>query len=268
MSPGDSSKATQIASGVGLNYGINWTSKGKILFSSMAQDRLNISQIDADGSNQVQLTANAGDNFMPASSPDGRFIVFSSNRNGVFNIWRMNDDGSNPTPLTNGKGDFYPSVSPDNQWVAFDNLVKSRASVWKVPLAGGEPVKVGEKYRMPVFSPDGQFIACRYDLISGSNDVAIFPAQGGQPLRHFKVPIQEWQSIQWLPNSRAVSYVKNANGYSNIWTYDLETGASKQITHFDSDLIYAYTWSPDSKQIACLRGTTVSNVTIISSSEQ
>jgi eukaryotic-like serine/threonine-protein kinase len=267
VSPADSSKATPITSGVGLNYGINWTSKGKILFSSMAQDRLNIFRIDADGSNQIQLTVNAGDNFMPVSSPDGQYIVFSSNRNGFFNIWRMNADGSDPIQLTNGKGDFYPSVSPDNQWIAYDNIVKSRASVWKVPLTGGEPVKVGEKYRMPVFSPNNQSIACRFDGISGSNDVAIFPAQGGQPLRYFKVPNQEWQSVQWL-NDREVSYVKNAGGYSNIWTYNLETGASKQITHFNDHLIYAYAWSPDYKQIACLRGTPISNVAIIGNSEQ
>ena len=209
---------------------------------------------------------------MPASSPDGQFIVFASNRNGpsnIWNIWRMNaDDGSDPTQLTKGDGDFYPSVSPDNQWVAYDNLVKSKASVWKVPLAGGEPIKIGEKYRMPVFSPDSQFIACRYDEVSGSRDVAIFPAQGGEPLKHFNVPIQDWQSVQWLPNSRELSYVKNVDGYSNIWTYDLDTGASKQITHFNSDQIYAYAWSPDYKQIAFYVGPRSNNVTIISNSER
>ncbi len=78
------------------------------------------------------------------------------------------DDGSDPTQLTFSDGNFYPSISPDNQWVAYDNLVESGTSIWKVPLNGGEPVKVGEKYRMPVFSPDNQFIACRYDLESGT----------------------------------------------------------------------------------------------------
>ena len=267
----DLQKASAIARGTGRNYGLSWTSKGKIVYSSMNPDGLNIYRINPDGSNQFQLTFD-GDNYMPAASPDGQFIVFASNRNGphnMWNIWRMNaDDGSNPIQLTNGKDDFYPSVSPDSQWVAYDNLLKSRASVWKVPLAGGEPVKVGEKYRMPVFSPDSQFIACRYDVESGSRDVAIFPAHGGEPVRHFNVPIQEWQRIQWLPNGRELSYVKNVDGYSNIWTYDLETGTSKQLTNFNIDQIYAYAWSPDSKQIACLRGNKVNNVTMISNSDR
>ena len=76
----------------------------------MTQDGLNIYRINPDGSNQVQLTVAAGDNYMPASSPDGRFIVFVSDRKGSSNIWRMNaDDGSEPTQLTHGDGDFYPS---------------------------------------------------------------------------------------------------------------------------------------------------------------
>ncbi len=260
-------KTTAIAQGRGFTYGISWTSKGKIVFSSMAADRQNISSIEPDGSNPVQLTANAGDNYSPASSPDGQFIVFTSNRNGPFNIWRMNDDGSNPTQLTFNDGNFYPSVSPDSQWVAYDNLVNASTSVWKVLLAGGEPVKVGDKYRMPVFSPTNQFIAARYDTDSGSRDVAIFPAQGGRPLRYFKVPVQEWQRIQWLPNGHELSYVNNENGYSNIWTYDLYTGKSRQITQFNADQIYAYAWSPDYKQIACVRGNRTNDVMMISNSE-
>ena len=257
-------KATAITSGVGLNYGLDWTSKGKIVYASMVPDRLNISRIDPDGSNQVRLTT-VGDNYTPASSADGQFIVFASNRSGSFNIWRINaDDGSEPAQLTFTDGNFYPSCSRDNQWVAYDNVFNSQANVWKVPLNGGEPIKVGERYRMPVFSPEGQFIACRYYLESGTRDVAIFSAQGGQPLRHVAIPIQEWQHVVWLPNGHELSYVKNVGGYSNVWSYDLDTGTSKQLTNFNSDQIYAYAWSPDFKQIACQRGTNVSNVTLLS----
>ena len=260
---------TEIARGTSLNYGLSWSSNGNIVFSSMTPDGLNIYRINPDGSNQVQLTVAARDNFMPAASRDGQFIVFVSNRSGSSNIWRMNaDDGSNPTQLTHGHDDYYPSCSPDNQWIAYDNLSHWKAKVWKAPMAGGEPIKVGENYRMPVFSPNNQFIASRYDIVSGSRDVAIFPAQGGEPLRHFNVPIQDWQSVQWLQNSRGLSYVKNVDGYSNIWAYDLDTGTSKQLTNFNGEQIYAYAWSPDYKQMAFLRGTKTNNVTIISHSER
>ena len=266
LSSGDDfPKMTPIVPGSGLSYGLTWTSRGKIVYSSMAQDGLNIFGVDRDGSNKVQLTANAADNYTPASSADGRFIVFASNRNGPFNIWRMNaDDGSDPTQLTFGDGNSYPSCSMDNQWVAYDNQRNSVMSIWKVPLAGGEPVMVGDRYRMPVFSPDNRFIAARSDIHSGSDGVAIFSASGGHPLRHLSIPVQDWQRVQWLPSGHELSFIKNVDGYSNIWSYDLHTGHSKQLTDFNSDLIYAYAWSPDYKQIACQRGTNISNVTIVS----
>ena len=256
-------KASEIISGSGLNYGLSWSTQGKIVFSSLVQNNLHISRIDPDGSNRVQLTS-VGDNYTPAFSADGRYVVFSSDRSGPFNIWRINtDDGGEQTQLTFGDGNYYPSSSPDNQWVAYDNVVSSHVSVWKVPLNGGDPVKVGERYRMPVFSPDNQLIAARYNRDSGSSDVAIFSAQGGLPLKHFPVPIQEWQRIQWL-NNHELSYIQNTDGYSNIWSYDLNTGTSRQLTYFYSDRIYAYAWSPDYKQVACQRGTNIRDVTMIS----
>jgi eukaryotic-like serine/threonine-protein kinase len=262
--PGDLQQATSITSGGGLYYGVAWTIPGKIIYSSMTQDRLNISRINPDGSEPVQLTINAGDNYTPTVTADGRYVVFATDRNGPFNIWRMNaDDGSDPLQLTFTNGNFYPSCSPDNQWVAFDNQTGTKMSVWIVPLQGGEAVKLSEGYRMPVFSPDSQLIACRFDEDSDTYDVAIFPAQGGEPLQHFKAPKQEWQSMRWYRDSRHVTYVKNDNGYSNIWSYDLDTGAVKQLTNFNSDQIYAYAWSPDYKQVACQRGTKISDVTII-----
>jgi len=263
--PGDLQQPTSITSGGGLYYGVAWTSLGKIVYSSMAQDRLNIFRINPDGSDPVQLTTNAGDNYTPTVSADGQYIVFASDRNGPFNIWRMNaDDGSDPVQLTFRDGNFYPSCSSDNEWVAYDNQTDTKMSIWKVPMQGGKPVKLSEGYRMPVFSPDSQLVACRYDEDSDTYDVAIFPAQSGRPLRQFKIPKQEWQSVRWLGDNRHVTFVRNVNGYSNIWSYNLDTGAEKQLTNFNTDQIYAYAWSPDYKQVACQRGTKISDVTIIS----
>ena len=261
-----SHKATTIALGGGLNYGLSWTPSGKIVYASINEGRVDIFRVDPDGSNSVQLTVNAGDNYMPTASADGRYIVFASNRNGRSNIWRMNaDDGSDLKQLTFSDANFYPSCSPDNQWVAYDNKFNSILSVWKVPLEGGEPVKVVEGYRMPVFSPDNKFIAARYDLSSGSTAVAIFSAHTDEFLKSFTVPIHDWQRVSWLANGAGLSFVKNVNGYSNIWGYDLETSESKQITDFNNDLIYAYAWSPDYKQVAYQRGFKVGNLAIITS---
>ncbi len=262
-----SSEPTAITSGWGLMYGICWTAKGKIVYSSMAQDQLNLWRIDPDGSNNVQLTVDAGDNYTPAASADGKFILFTSTRDGGFEIFRLTaETGNDIKQLTHSDGNAYPSVSIDNQWVAYDHVDESGRSVWKVPLEGGESVKVSDGYRMPVYSPDNQLIVARSPLNSGTGDVAIFSAKGGAPLKRLNIRVIEWQRLYWLDN-HTLSFIKEIGGTSNIWSYDINTDETKQLTNFNGDQIFTYAWSPDHKEIICQRGTKLSNVTLISSEQ-
>ena len=260
--------AQAIASTVGRVYGLDWTSNGKIVFSSMAGSNLNLSVIDADGSHQTQLTANAGDNYSPAASRDGRYIVFASNRTRNLNIWRINaEDGSDPRQLTFSDGNSYPSISPDGQWVLYDNQNDSTFTVWKVPIDGGVPVQLTdrEKYaRMPVVSPDNQFFACRYYLESGAVGIAILPAQGGPPARLLPIPVSSWQKIQWISDGQALSYINTVNGVSNIWSYEIDSGKQKQLSDFKTgESIFAYAWSPGDARLASLRVKNIRDVIIV-----
>jgi serine/threonine protein kinase/Tol biopolymer transport system component len=251
---------------VGRAYGLDWMSSGKIAFSSMAGNNLNISSIDADGSDQAQLTLNGCD-YTPATTRDGRFVVFASYRSGSLNIWRMNAvDGGDPRQLTFSDGNSYPSCSPDGKWVVYDNQIGTTFTVWKVPMDGGEPVQLTDKYtRMPVVSPDGQFMACRYLVEGGSREIAIFRFDGGAPVERLPIPVMDWQRIQWEPDGRALTYVDTANGVANIWSYDLAGRSKKQLTDFKTtEQIFAYAWSPDFHQLAALRGTESRDVTLIS----
>jgi serine/threonine protein kinase/tricorn protease-like protein len=259
---------TSILSGRGLNYGVAWAGNGRIVFSSMVEDKLHISRVNDDGSNRIELTRDAGENYTPATSADGRFVVFASNRReGKFNIWRMNaEDGSDLKQLTFSDGNFYPSISPDNQWVAYDNQNATNKSVWRVPLQGGVSTRVAERYRMPAYSPDGQQIATRYDLTSGTRDLAIFSAEGGELLRQVSIPVLEGQRVQWL-NNHVITYVKSVDGEANIWSYDLNTGSTTQLTNFNRDQIFAYAWSPDNTKLACQLGTGKGDVVVVKSDQ-
>lgn len=262
---GDAQRVKEIAPVLGLAFGLSWTADGKIVFSSIAGDHLNISLVDSDGSNQKQLTRNAGDNYSPATSPDGRFIVFSSNRTGSFNIWRMNaQDGSDLKQLTFGDANFYPSCSADSQWVFYDHSSTSRYTVWKVPIDGGDPVPLTDRYaRMPVVSPDNQSVACRYQ----ENDVlgiAIISVNGGPPLKFLpEIPIELFQRVEWISNGHALTYINADQGVSNIWSYNLDDGSKHQLTNFKEGQIFTYAWSPDNKQLAWERGAEVNNVMTI-----
>lgn len=261
---GDAQRAIEVTRVIGLAFGVDWTANGKIVYSSMAGDHLNISLIDPDGLNQKQLTVNAGDNYSPAPSRDGRFIVFSSNRTGSFNIWRMNaEDGSDLKQLTFGDANFYPSCSADSKWVFYENQNSDKIKVWKVPIDGGNPEQITNEYaRMPVVSPDNQFMACRYyDENRARKGIAIIPVQGGPPRKFVsEIPTKLFQRVQWISNGQALTYIKADNGVSNIWSYNLDDGSKQQLTNFKENQIFAYAWSPDSKQLACQRGAEINNV--------
>ena len=265
----DPQRSRSIKSTVGRSYGLSWLNKGRLVFSSMDRSHLDIWSINSDGSGLTQLTSNAGDNYTPASSPDGRFIVFTSNRTGGFNIWRMNaEDGGEPTQLTFGDSDSYPSFSADGQWVLYDNQSSSTFNAWRVSINGGSPAKLTDQYsRMPIASPDGQFIAARYD-VDGERGIAILSFDGGAILKKLPIPIMDWQRVQWLSNGRALAYMDRAEGASNIWSYELDSGLTKQLTDFKTDRIFAYEWSSDFEELACVRGTQVRDVTIINIANQ
>jgi Tol biopolymer transport system component len=148
--------------------------------------------------------------------------------------------------------------------VLYDNQSSRGTTLWRVPFDGGAPVQLSSDYaRMPIVSPDGQFIACRYAPPGGKPEIAILPSSGGPPIRRVPIPIIDWQSVQWTINGRMLTYIDTENGIANIWSYNLASGATRQLTHFDTDQIFAYGWSPDQKLLACLRGNEFREVTSI-----
>jgi Tol biopolymer transport system component len=64
----------------------------------------------------------------PAVAPDGRSVVFVSNRSGRLNLWRINADGSGLAQLTDGPGpDYRPCLSPDGLTLAYFSPAPSGA---------------------------------------------------------------------------------------------------------------------------------------------
>jgi len=92
-----------------------WSKTNKIAFSVMENGNINIYTINPDGSNMRRLTEGNGNNEDPCWSPDGRYLVFSSNRDGGgYNLYIMNANGQNQRRITFLKGD---NTAPD--WSSF-----------------------------------------------------------------------------------------------------------------------------------------------------
>src|SRR5947209_709501 len=86
----DTASARQISTGrFDGASGLSWTPDGRIVFTSEASGNLDLWIMDGDGGNRKQLTTDSHSDITPSVSPDGRFVVFTSNRTGADHIWRM-----------------------------------------------------------------------------------------------------------------------------------------------------------------------------------
>lgn len=265
-SHGDAATARRLTSGSGTGEGLNGVvslPNGGILYTSNAGGHSDIWSMSADGSNPAQLTMNAGNNTGPAVSADGRIVVFSSDRNGHRNIWSINIDGSSPRQLTNGNADFTPQITRDGKWLLYQSDSAGKLRTLKQPLDGGTPQPLVDRVATnPTISPDGKWVAMSaFDEAAGRFEIAFMSMEGGELT---KLSYQVGSAFAWSPDSKAVLYVDDRNGVSNLVSQTLDGHPPKQITTFTEGTIFNFAWSGDGKQLFLARGAVNSDVVLIS----
>lgn len=241
--------------------GVASTPDGGVIYSSNVNGHLDLWGIGADGHTPIQLTFNAGNNFSPRVTPDGKTIVFTSNRAGQSNIWKMKIDGSEQLPLTHGGMDRFPEVAPDGKWVFYASAISGRFSVWKIPLSGGTSVRVNDGiWANATPSPDGKLLAITsFEERTGWGE-SVVPVEGGEPV---KVAQLNDTRLQWTPDSKSIVYIDSKNGVSNLWSQPVKAGLPRRITNFTSGVIFDFANSSDGKQIILARGSVNSDVIMI-----
>lgn len=226
--------------------GISWTPDGQIVYAARISGNQDLWIMTKDGRNQKQLTAGAGDNNWPSVTPDGRYVVFMSDRTGTRAIWRIDIDGRNPRQLTNNGGERWPRCSPDGKWVVYASIANP-SGLFRVSIEGGAPEPLTNKTSTyPAISPDGSLIATGYFEAQGANKTAIYSFQGGDPLE-----ILDFTSfyVSWTPDGRSLTYI-DQHGVSNILSQQLDgRGSPKQLTHFKDGVVVAFDWSRDGELV-------------------
>jgi len=152
-------------------------------------------------------------------SADGRRLLYGR-RASLYSLWRMNvaRPTTQATPLRHGNLDFFlPAVSPDGLWIAGTTGPEFAAQVVKIPIGGGEPVRLGDGL-WPVWSPDGRQLAFT-SRRSGSPRVWISGANGQWPKEVKDSAVGEQRPI-WLPDGRLAWQTPDRQNYRirDLWT--------------------------------------------------
>lgn len=246
----------RFASGQGLIIGV-WsvTLLSLVLFSSgcgggWLGSRSSLESLVRVVSDQP-LTAGRGDDYLPAWSPDGRQITFTSYRSGNEEIWIMDEGGENPKPLTvSPRGDWAPSWSPDGRWITFTSDRTGTNQIWVMDREGGHlrqltrPAQPKEWSRDSSWSPDGTRIVYTTNR-SGKEENWIMRSDGSNPMQHSRSEEKNCHP-SFTPDGGSIIFTSMRTGAYGLWIGDLEGNHLRQLIsgpQFDNNLTASL--SPD-----------------------
>ena len=196
----------------------------------------------------------------PMWGADG-MIYFMSERDGIFNIWKIAPSGGDPIQVTTHGSDGvqYPSISPDGRTIIYENEFE----LWKLSVPDGSPQRIpidldfDPKSNLVEYlqteneadgftpSPDGDYTAVDYH-----GEIFIVPTDPEVGEKK-QVTSSAWRDRYqvYSPDGRYLAYVSDETGDQEVWLYEVATGERRRVSEHESEKSQPI-WSDDSSQLA------------------
>ena len=199
-----------------------------------------------NGGSARRLTSFQGQTANPHFSPDGKWIAFSGEYAGNFDVYLVSAEGGEPRRLTWHPGaDMVEGWTPDGKSILFSSTRATWAPsgaprFWTVAMEGGveQPMQLPRAYQGKI-SADGSHIAYR---MNNSWDEERRNYRGGQnrpiwivDLKTYDLVTPPWTDSKdvcpvWVDDT--VFFISDRDGVANIWSYQASSKKLSQITKF------------------------------------
>ena len=226
-----------------------------IVYSSIQPVNWDLYVFDRPGATPRRLTMDPGLDYNPAIAPDGRWIVFTSERNGSPDLYALDlQNPSVPTQLTKSPAmEDAAAFSPDGRRLLFVSTESGNPDIKVMPFAPESPDAAAGKATnltnhpagdyQPAFSPDGQWIAFSSNRDTGraqstsaavpgtyqASDVYVMHADGTGVQRLTRH--EGWDgSPAWTPDGQAIGFYSEQEGEPRIFRMNRDGSASQSIS--------------------------------------
>jgi len=235
----------------GIGQSADLPNQQSLLITSVRTGDTEIFAVDPVSGNALNLTnAPKSEERYPAWSPDGRQIVFTSNRRDgqTFDLYLAGADGRNARPLTQlpaGSVAYWPSYTSDGQWIYFNEGNSSH--IYRVRPNGKDLQRMAEG-RDGNVSPDGKRIVYTQRGTKGFG-VWVMDANG-QNRRQVVDHESEIGGIApvWSPDGRQIAFSGQDGNFAEIFVCQADGSNLRQLTQLKK-ISSSPAFSPDGKYL-------------------
>ncbi|RVT98027.1 amidohydrolase [Mucilaginibacter limnophilus] len=273
-------KKVSITTDEGTWMNLDVSPDGKTIVFDLLGD---IYSLPVEGGRATILAGGRAWEVQPRFSPDGKYISYTSDKDGGDNIWIMNSNGDNKHAIT--KENFRllnnASWSPDGEYLVARKHFTARRSLgagemWLYYKTGGDGIQLTKRKNdqqdagEPIFSPDGKYVYWSEDVTPGPYfEYNKDPYAGIYAIKRLNRTTGDIETVtdggggacrpQISPDGKLLAFVKRIRLKSVLYLHNLETGEEWPVydglSHDQQETwaifgVYPnFGWTPDSKNI-------------------
>jgi Tol biopolymer transport system component/DNA-binding winged helix-turn-helix (wHTH) protein len=209
-------------------------------------------RVDADGSGLRRLTFDSREIMGVDWTDEGRSVLFSSSRAGIYSLWKVGANGGNPVWVAGGGAKMkHPSTARTRRVIAFENWIYA-VNLWRVPLSGNAApqrlTEAGDEWNFaPRISPDGKrlaFVSTR----SGAAEIWTAGAGGEDARRLTSFEGARLESPRWSPDGRSIAFTARREGPAALYVVSADGAAPRRVAGAEFDPV-APDWSRDRRSL-------------------